>query len=203
MMTDLLQWWNLLFILPFILALLYILLLGVFTIDFGVDQDLGADPDYEINLIFFSSILNLLGVGKVPLSIILVSFLSTWGFTGFAANTLLIVFLPPARFIWISLFLAFLAALLITRILVGLLSKIMPQMVVETYTVSSELLVGQWAEAITRIDETFGQAVVHDDSGVLHTVQCLVKKGEPPIVKGSRVLLMIFDKESSTFWVAC
>ncbi len=210
-MTELLQWWNLLFVLPFIGALAYILLLCTGAVaaehDMGLHVDSGADLEHDAGLEhihdihpgFLSSLLNLLGIGKVPLSIIIISFCCIWGFVGFAGNTILKAMFPPALFIWISLFIALTAAVVFTRNLAGLIGKFMP--VTETYAITPEQLVGKWAEAVTRIDATFGQAIVHDDSGVLHTVQCVAKNAEEPIPKGSRVLLMIFDKNRQVFIV--
>ncbi len=207
------QWWNLLFVLPFVGALFYILLLcsGAiaadhdlgFTVegdaDHGIDHETGIEHIHDLNPGLLSSIVNLLGIGKVPLSIILISFCCIWGFTGFAANTLLNPILPPFLFVWVSLFIALTAAVVFTRSLANLIARVMPA--TETYAISPAQLVGKWAEATTRIDETFGQAIVHDDTGVIHTVQCLVKSGEPSIPSGSQVILMFFDKKRSVFFV--
>ncbi len=218
-MTELLQWWNLIFILPFIGALFYILMLvsGAVSADHdaelnvGVesDVDLGHDVDldhdaglehiHDLEPGMLTRALSFLGIGRVPLSIIIISFCFLWGFFGFAGNTLLAPILPSLIFVWASIAIAFVVSLSLTRILANVIAKIMPA--TETYAVSLDQLVGKWGESITTIDETFGQAHVHDDAGVLHTVQCVVRSGETTIPRGSQVILLFFDKTRSVFSV--
>lgn len=213
-MTELLQWWNLLFVLPFVGALLYILLLCSGAVaaehdigfsvdgesDFDADHDAGVEHIHDLQPGLLSSLLQLLGIGKVPLSIIVISFCCIWGFIGFTGNTVLKTLLPPSLFVWLSLIIAFVVATALTRSLARLIARFMP--VTETYAISPAQLVGKWAETTTRIDDTFGQAIVHDDAGVLHTVQCIIKTGEEPIPIGSRVLLVLFDKNRGVFHVS-
>jgi hypothetical protein len=67
--------------------------------------------------------------------------------------------------------------------------------------VTEAQLVGKWAEAVTTIDERFGQAQVNDDAGALHTVQCLIRDGESKIARGTQVVLLFFDKRKGAFYV--
>jgi hypothetical protein len=206
-MAELLQWWNLIFILPFIGALFYILMLcsGVVAADhdagFHADMDHGAGIEHlhDLDPGMLVRALSFLGIGRVPLSIIIISVSFLWGFAGFVGNTLLSPFLPVFLFIWVSIAIALAVSIFCTRALAILLSRIMPA--TETYAVSVEQLAGKWAEAITTIDETFGQADVHDDAGALHTVQCLVHPGESRINRGTPVLLLFFDKSRNAFFV--
>jgi len=218
-MTELLQWWNLIFILPFVGALFYILMLvsgavsadhdaelnvGVETdVDIGhdvdLDHDAGLEHIHDLEPGMLARALSFLGIGRVPLSIIIISFCFLWGFFGFASNTLLAPIMPSIIFVWASIAIAFVISLFLTRILASVIARIMPA--TETYAVSLEQLVGKWGETITTIDETFGQAHVHDDAGVLHTVQCMVKSGETTIPRGSQVILLFFDNTRSVFFV--
>jgi hypothetical protein len=219
-MAELVQWWNLLFVLPFVGALFYVLMLcvGAFPADHGTDLDAHADTDigmdshaelnhpvgvehvHDIEPGLLARALSFVGVGRVPLSIIVISFCLLWGFFGFTSNSLFRSVLPPFLFVWVSLAVAFAVSIFLTRALAGLLSRVMPA--TETYAVSLEQLTGRWAEAITTIDETFGQAHVYDDAGTLHTVQCLVRRGEDPIPRDTQVLLLLFDKEQGVFLAA-
>jgi len=208
-MAELLQWWNLIFVLPFAGALFYVLMLcvGVFPGDHGADLDADADVgighgldhvhDLEPGLL--GRALSFLGIGRVPLSIIVISFCFLWGFLGFASNTLLKSILPSFFFVWASMAVALVFSIALTRGLANLLAKVMPA--TETYAVSLEQLTGKWGESVTKIDETFGQAQVADDSGTLHTVQCLVEGGKEPIPRGAQVLLLYFDKQRGLFLV--
>ena len=212
-MAELLQWWNLIFVLPFIGALFYVLLLCTGSLSADHDAELNVDIDHDADLDHDAGLadghefgagmlahaLSVLGIGRVPLSIIVISFCFIWGFTGFASNSLLKAVLPSLLFVWVSLAVALAAAVILTGSLARLMARIMP--VTESYAVSLEQLIGRWGEAATRIDESFGQAIVHDDAGMLHTVQCLVRSGEHPIPKGSRVILIFFDKRQNAFFV--
>jgi len=218
-MTELLQWWNLIFVLPFIGALFYILMLITGAVsadhdagmdgnvetdaDFGHDADLdhdaGLEHVHDLEPGMLTRALSFLGIGRVPLSIIIISFCFLWGFCGFASNSLLSPILPSAIFVWASMAIAFVVSLSLTRVLANVMTRIMPA--TETYAVSVEQLVGKWGETITTIDETFGQAHVYDDAGVLHTVQCVVKSGQKTIPRGSQVILLFFDKTRSVFFV--
>jgi len=218
-MAELLQWWNLIFVLPFIGALFYILMLitgavsadhdvglnaGVGTdADFGHDADLdhgtGLEHVHDLEPGMLTRALSFLGIGRVPLSIIIISFCFLWGFFGFACNTLLAPILPSVIFVWASMAIAFGVSLSLTRILAHVMTRIIPA--TETYAVSLEQLVGKWGEAVTTIDDMFGQVQVHDDAGVLHTVQCVIKSGETKIPRGNQVLLLFFDSTRGVFFV--
>jgi membrane protein implicated in regulation of membrane protease activity len=216
-MAELLQWWNLIFILPFIGALFYVLLLcsGVVAADHdaefnadmdhdaefhaGMDHGAGIEHMHDVDPGMLARALSFLGIGRVPLSVIIISVCFLWGFAGFAGNTILKPVLPAFLFVWVSITIALVVSVFCTRALAGLLSRIMPA--TETYAVSLEQLTGKWAEAITSIDETFGQAHVHDDAGSLHTVQCLVHSGDSNIHRGTQVLLLFFDKSRNAFFV--
>jgi membrane protein implicated in regulation of membrane protease activity len=216
-MAELLQWWNLIFILPFIGALFYILMLctgmvaadhdAEFNVDIDHDAEINVDMDHstgiehlhDVNPGGLARALSFLGIGRVPMSVIIVSVCFLWGFAGFAGNTLLKPILPAFLFVWVSIAIALVLSIFCTRVLAALLSRVLPA--TETYAVSIEQLTGKWAEAITTIDETFGQAHVHDDAGVLHTVQCLVRAGESKISRGTQVILLFFDKSSKAFFV--
>src|SRR5215213_7428138 len=106
---DLLTWWNLIFLLPALAALLYLVLLATGSVSTGdVDADLDADIDADVDADLaastdaasahgiehspsaehnqadsrFGEALGFLGVGRVPLSIILITFCFLWGFAG-------------------------------------------------------------------------------------------------------------------------
>jgi hypothetical protein len=238
----LLGWWNLVFLVPFSLALLYLGLYVVSGVTFGdadadadvdadahVDVDADADVDVDADAAADvdadadadadadgdhdghhggahhgrSSAMGALawvGVGRVPLSLVLMVLLLTWGFTGFVANQFLRTRLPRTWMIpLVSLPLAALGAASSTRLLTRAMSRLMPTE--ETYARRRSELLGEVGEAIYAIDERFGMAAVRDDRGNLFQVPCRVEPGRPPVAKGSKVLLVSYDANGNIYHV--
>jgi membrane protein implicated in regulation of membrane protease activity len=252
----LLSWWNLIFILPFGLALLY---LGIYSVsgwtfgesdvdadadadvdadaDAGVDHDIDADADADVdhdidhdvdtdadadadadsdsdaehdaehetasNGSSSSSVwhaMHLLGVGSVPVSMVLLFLLLTWGGIGFLTNQ---AARPHVAQPWmvaaVSLPIAALGSLLITSILTRTIGKYMPMR--ETYARRRHELLGSTGEAIYEIDEKFGMVSIRDDHGDLFQVPCRLEQGYGAIPKGGRVKLVAYDKGQSLFYV--
>ncbi|HEY7089362.1 MAG TPA: hypothetical protein VH518_14795 [Tepidisphaeraceae bacterium] len=253
-----LSWWNLIFILPFGLALLY---LGVYSVsgwtfgesdidadadaDAGVDHDVDADADADADVDHdidhdvdtdadadsdadtdtdtdhdaehdasehetatsssssSSSLwqaMHLLGVGSVPVSMVLLFLLLTWGSIGFLANQAARPHVPqPWMVAIVSLPIGAMGSLLITSVLTRLIGKYMPMR--ETYARRRHELLGSTGEAIYQIDEKFGMVSVRDDRGDLFQVPCRLEQGYGAIPKGARVKLVAYDKGQSLFYV--
>ena len=71
-LSDLLQWWNLIFVLPFVGAVVYILALGVGVIGHDVDGAVDSDAGDHLGHDApggLAAVFDLLGVGRVPLAI--------------------------------------------------------------------------------------------------------------------------------------
>jgi len=230
----LINWWNLIFVLPFGLALLY---LGLYTVsgvtfgesdldadhDFGADADADADADSDANVDHdidhdvdadadadhdadtdaeqeapvspALAGMSWLGVGKVPLSIVLMVLLLTWGGTGLLCNLLL---LPRgATATAVSVPMAFLAAILVTHWVSWFIGRYLP--LYETTAKRRHALLGATGEAIFPIDQRFGMASVRDDTGDLYQVPC--RADNQPIPKGSTVKLVSYNGKQGIFYV--
>lgn len=198
MTVAILEWWNLIFLLPASAAVLYVLLLAVGAApvdDAGVDFDADVDGDAGNDL------LNLLGLGRVPLSLILISFCMLWGIIGwFAVRAFSSLWQQPATFIWPSLVVALLGATLLTRLMTGLLGRIMPR--TESYGAGARELVGRLAEARYAITTTGGSVQVYDQHGSMHEVPARVLPGDSPIPAGARVILFRYDDVAGSYLVA-
>jgi hypothetical protein len=239
-----LGWWNLIFMAPFAVALLY---LGVYTLtgvgigdadadahgDFDPDADadvdadvdaeahfdadsdahIDADPDGDADAdhdahgegnpssghsSFHMMALSWLGVGRVPLTLIVIVLLLTWGSAGFVASALL-----RPREGWeaarLSLPVALVVSVFITRAVVLFMGRFVP--LNETYAVRRGELVGCVGEAIYGINESFGMAMVRDGRGDLHQVTCRVGAGIEPVEKGAKVKLVAYGPRDRTFFV--
>jgi len=232
----LLGWWNLIFVAPFAVALLY---LGVYTLtgvgigdaDADVHGDLGADADVDADThieagghveadadgdtdgphgdghsdsgtggqqSFHALALAWFGVGKVPITIILIVLLLVWGAAGFIANSVLrsLAGWEAAR---VSIPIALLASLFVSRVVVLFMGRFVP--LNETYAKRRGELVGCIGEAIYGINQTFGMAMVRDDRGDLHQVSCRVASEVPPVAKGAKVKLVAYGAKDQTFFV--
>ncbi len=273
----LLAWWNLIFILPFGLALLY---LGVFVftgITFGdadadadmdadadadvdadadadadvdadadadVDADADADADHDADLhaaadhdadhdiaahslahgihnhpemlapthsvdvahategpSAFALFLSFLGIGKIPVSLALMTLFFCWGSVGFALNALLYQWLGPTALIgFISAPISLLLALALTGGVAALIAKIIPND--DSAHERRSDLVGKPGEAMFDINASFGMARVRGAAGDFFQVPCRTAAGKPAIPKGARIILFDYDRDQGVFQVA-
>ena len=261
------QWWNLIFVAPFVLALLYLALYTMTGVSFGeaegdadlsadadmdADADLDADADVDADadldtdadvdadadagtgghgighvysdagaaghveahggsqsgshqhpsteLAFHVAALRWLGVGRAPLSIVLMVLVMSWSLVGFIANG---IFAPnfekgvtPALY---SIPIAAVAAVLITRGFSMLMGRYVP--LDETYARRKHELLGCVGEALFAVSDTEGVAVLHDDQGDLFQVACRTRKDEPAIAKSSKVKLVAYNARQGVFYV--
>ena len=212
---ELLQWWNLVFLLPAVAALLYLLLLAFGALPAeGHDGDVHVEPGPHVEVHGahieihpsdlpddighgadtdpFRGALGLIGVGRIPLSLVLMSFFFLWGFFGWVANQVFSSVLPlPALFIWPSLAVALVGAGAFTRFLAVRLGRVMPS--TESYGASSSELVGRIADVRYALTETSGTVQLYDRYGTIYEVPARVMPGESPIPSGARVVLWRYD----------
>ncbi len=199
---DALQWWNLIFLLPAVGALIYLLVLALGTVPVdGHDFDAGGEfhdgPDHGDGDPFHGA-LSLIGVGRVPLSLVLMSFAFIWGFLGWMGNRLFSMVLPsPSLFLWPSLVVAFLGAAILTRFLASALGRMMPA--TESYGATTRDLVGGIGDVRYALTAQTGTVQVHDRHGTLHEVPARVLSDEPAIPAGTRVVLWRFDDEAGAY----
>ena len=244
----LLAWWNLIFVVPFGLALVYLALYTLGGVTFGeadadgdfdhdvdahvdvdadadadvnADGDLHADADTHIDAdadhdvdhdvegdgatgghtSLHAAALAFLGVGRVPLSVLLMVLLMTWGATGFVVNQIAAMRLGGgAGVAMVSIPIAALAALALTRMLVRAIDRWLP--LNETTARRRHELLGRAGEAIFPIGAQFGLAAVRDDRGELYQVPCrLDPETDAPLPKGSRVRLVAYSAKNKSFFV--
>ena len=225
-MLDLLQWWNLIFLLPLLCAGAYHLLLATGTVaaetdadadaDASLDAGGGANLDHDLDHSveragveafghrgeaaesgLLDRALSVLGIGKVPLSLVLVSWCYIWGVAGYASNLMFSSFLPAALYAWLSLGVAGAGALVLTRYLAGGLARVLPR--TETYGVYTADLVGRPAVVRYAVTPTFGTAQLYDEHGTMHEVDCRTRPDGTPIPSGTRVALVEYDEARQVF----
>lgn len=233
----LLNWWNLIFLLPAGLALMYLGLYTVSGLTFGesdVDHDLDADADSDLDADADAdadhdldadhdadadsdadhdadgeqaaaghgstslAALTWLGLGKVPVSLLLMVLFLTWGVVGFIANAAMQSRGASASLISIPL--AAIVSVLATRGVVMAVARYLP--LYETTARRRHALLGAVGEAIFAIDQKFGMVAVRDDTGDLYQVACRAEAGQEPIAKGAQVKLVAYNAKEGLFYVA-
>lgn len=146
------------------------------------------------------SLLNLVGFGKVPLSLMVMILLIAWGISGFATNQMLHKTMQDGDKVGLmSLPIAAAISLVATGLISRALGRIMPRD--ESSAKTMPQLVGQHGTAILPINDTFGLAKVLDGSGVGIQVPCRVAPGQETISANRAVVLMRFDRTERVFYV--
>ena len=216
-LSELLQWWNLIFVLPFIGAVIYILLLGTAApdhgmdahadasvgLDHGVDSALGAGhdlphPDAPVSV---GRALEFFGVGRVPLSIVIPMFWIIWSFVGFVGNTLMarLIAAQPA-YVLVSIVAAAVVAAAVTGQVTRLFARFIPK--TQSYGVEREDLVGSIGVAgYPGVSQRFGEARVYDAHNNQHIVACRIRLNGDPVKTGEKVLLIDYDGTNRVFLV--
>ena len=147
-----------------------------------------------------SRLFSILGIGKVPLMLVLSIFCLIWGATGVAGNQIFALALrAPALYVWPSMICAFLISYASTSALSQLISRMMPQL--ETYGTEEELLVGRIARAAYELGPRPGSAFLLDDQQNRIQVRCQTHDGSV-IPGGAELLLLEYDPSSRIFTVA-
>lgn len=226
-MEQLLAWQNLIFYIPIAFGLLMVVgtamgLGGDHDHDAGhdLDHDVDGDADHgldhdadaesevdkhvhvhadhtETNLLFKA--FSVLGVGKVPLSIVLMISSLIFGGAGIIINSFLEPILTlPALYGPVSIAASFALMVVTTGRLANLISRFMPS--TETYRVSKDDLCGKIGTLTLPASTKTGWALVKDHEGNLHNIRCRTYKGELP--KNSNILVVEYDAATKTYIVA-
>src|SRR5262249_9454744 len=154
-------------------------------IDHDVDLDAHAphaeaDLDHDLHVAHNPAgpvgVLSALGVGRIPLMLVLMGFLGSFGAVGLIINSLIGSAYPSWGLIAVLL-LSLVAAFPLTRALSGLLARIAPR---SSTAVSIEQLVGRAGTVSSpSVSTTYGRVSVRDIYGTLHTVYAVIESGAP------------------------
>ena len=233
--TWVLNWFNLIFVVPFALALAY---LGLYTlsgwtfgeadVDADADADVDADAEVEVdadadadaaadhdpdhdhdhdaahggggNGSGWFVVLSWLGVGRVPLSILLMILLMCWGAIGFAVNSYTRAEHPQVARPWVlSIPIALLGSVLVTKLLAGAVGRYVP--LNETYARRRHELLGSRGEVVLPVDRNFGMVAVRDARGERFQLSCRLESGDRTIAKGTPVTLVAYNADERLFYV--
>ncbi len=191
---------------PFAIAIMLMLIVGFFE---GVGAVLGLSfgnlldsliPDFDSNPEFeiadagsnnaLSRLLGWLKVGKVPILMLLVVFLIAFGCVGYTLNLLVLSLLGFMLPSFLSVPLAFVAALPGTRLGASALHALMPKD--ESSSISLDELIGR--EAVITLGQASctqaAEARVRDQHGATHYILVVAEEGHDSLVAGTPLLLV-------------
>ena len=174
---------------PFVAALLLMILVGVVEL-LGLGGALSSDGDGDLIDGESPSILSWLNIGRLPLLMLIVVFLFSFGMIGIIGQRLLHGIAGVYAPAWISAPLGLLAALPLTRIFGRWVSKVMPKD--ETTAVSRDSLVGRVAVIVTgeaRVGSA-AQSRVRDQHGQVHYVMVEPDEADVTFAQGDSVILV-------------
>jgi len=226
-MDYLLQANYLIFWLPASAAMLVILFMGFSGIGFDgvdadhdidcdhdfdhdLDHDFGHDVDHdhdghadhidgEHNIVIRA--LSVLGMGRVPLSIVLTTFSMVWGVVGFSMNRVFdSMYVPDFLYFWAPMIVAFFAASFLTGLISRIIAKIMPK--TETYAAKPASFIGKRGKVVYTVKEDSGMIRVLDDGSNIIDLEARVESGEDPIGSGRAIVVTSFRQETGDYVVA-
>ncbi|OGY41413.1 MAG: hypothetical protein A2Y67_02695 [Candidatus Buchananbacteria bacterium RBG_13_39_9] len=218
-LKALMCWYNLVYVVPFCLGVVLLILqtigLGETGLDHDVDHDVDHDMDHDIdhdadhdaehghdvesdqdNLLW--KVALLMGFGKVPLSILIMTFFFVWGAVGYMLTSALqpilrtpFLFFPPV----------FLATLIITIFVTGYVARIVARVMpkTSTFTTTTKDLIGKVGESLYSIDKDHGTIRVIDQFGNLQ--QYPAYTSEDSIPGNTQVLIVNWDEQRDAFLV--
>ncbi len=226
-LQDMLQWWNLIYVIPLFISVLWLAATAVAGMQEGADHDVEVDADHDADLdhdvdadndanldqhhtshhldvehdgSLLMKAMAVLGLGKMPVTAMFGIFLLAWGAFGMFSNQLFAaVFVYPAVYIWPSMAATFFIGAILTRSMAEIFARVMPSN--ETYGVTRMQLIGNLGAAVFRITETTGTIHVKDQYGTLHREQAKVDPGCPEIPAGSDIIVVDFDDSDKRFIV--
>jgi hypothetical protein len=212
-MEFLLAWENLIFLIPILVGVVASLALatgfggevgegdaetgeGADMDDASIDSDVDDVTDHDgsgdghSDQSMLQQALSLLGVGKVPLSIVIMLSSLSFGIVGMLSNVLF-------GMVYISLIIGLFAMIIITASCAKNMSKIVPSL--ETRTVSQRDLLGMQAHLILPASPSTGLAHVRDQFGTLHQIRCRTTQGE--ISDGRDVVILDYNEQEGIYIV--
>lgn len=144
------------------------------------------------------------GVGRVPLSILIITFLLGVGFAGLVFNRL-IYGIFGRSYPGYMFALALVVATIIGLVVLGIFARTLGRLVDMSGApaLAKKDLAGRLGVvASPTIDDNFGEVRVHDPDGNEVLVHGRIQAGEPVLTQGQRVVLVDFDPDTDMFWVA-
>ncbi len=169
--------------------------------DFDADADTDADLDAG-DLSLAGQLLEFLGVGKAPVTMILLLLLGSFGVIGWIANSVLLNLLGryPVPAIAPVTVISLYAGGFFTSRTAQVIGRLVPA--VATSATSKHRLVGRLGRVISpQVDQTFGLVKVRDSGGTPITVFAVIDPDQAPIRRDANVFLVEYNPVKKIFVV--
>ena len=187
--------------------------LSISALDGLFDFDLDADADHDINTDYdadagvadagiWISTLSFLGVGKVPVTLIVTVLMFLQGVIGIVLNNYIIKFLGTDFWSWIAVLAGFVLSFTLALFPTAWMMKPLYPLF-QDYGVAetSESLVGQIATVSTgTLDSSFGQAKLTLPNGEGVEVSVRIPAGANPLHYGDKVLIVDYSEEKNMYY---
>jgi len=180
--------------------------------DATVESDASADHDAETTTnhaaevgaggaLTLNSVLYFFGIGRVPLSIVLMSFAYAFAVVGWLLNTVLGQ-RGGAIGSWFSASLAgaLVAGLASMRLVSGTIGRVMPTQRVSGF--SRKEFIGHRGVTTLLVDDKGGRVTVTDPEGTRHEFRCCVAAGAKALPRGTKVILLKYVPRGDAYQVA-
>lgn len=202
---NLLAWQNVVFYLPLAVGLLLIFgsVLGLHDHHAGHDAGAGGHDgagheSHDGHDSLFARAFALLGVGRVPLTVVLMISSLYFGGLGIICNTFLSsAGLAPSFYGPISVAVAFVGMVALSGATTRLIQRHFPTS--ESYPISRQDFAGCSGTLLLPADRSSGYAQVKDREGNVHNIRCRTMQGALP--KGAAILVIEYDEDSKTFTI--
>jgi membrane protein implicated in regulation of membrane protease activity len=178
-------------------------------VDADVDSDVGIGHDGIEHVHDFEhgehdsgiiKALSILGVGKVPMSIVLALLMLSFGALGLTANIIFAAMkIPPNVYFIFSFSGATVLSLLITAKTTSLFAKFAPP--IETVVTSPYDVVGRTGTSVYKINDQHGTVHAYDARGDLRRVKARTAPGKT-IEANREVILEEYDREDDCYIVS-
>lgn len=213
-LSELLSGWNLVFSIAIVVAILLALAGAVAGFGEGDADAAGGDAADSVDAAdagdgdvdggdgdggdgTLTHILHSIGVGSVPMTILLQAFLLFFGIGGLAANRTLSGAGTDGR-IGMALGIALFAAFVAMAVIGALARRFMPK---DEPATGNKDLIGRTGSVVYEISADGGTAQVRDASGTLHQIAARVPTGHTELQSGSSIIVVSFDSERGAFIV--